>query len=122
LAGAYTSRDHRGDPNGRPPFVAVSAARQREALAFIADAGLGENVYRFRPELLSKLAPERWYHWGANPFSEARIDFPLHDGALGPANALDGYTQAHFADSRQRIDQALNAQVVQQLGPTPPTR
>ena len=232
LAGAYTSRDHRGDPNGRPPFVAVSAARQREALAFIADAGLGENVYRFRPELLSKLAPERWYHWGANPFSEARIDFPLHDWALGfqgtlvrmltdpqvlsrvrdtelraearsqvvtipdilttltasiwaeaglqaserarnttsirrdlqrlyltrllqmvvtpepgipedartiaratlaslsralgrslaPANELDGYTQAHFADSRQRIDQALNAQVVQPLGPTPPTR
>src|SRR5256886_16801454 len=24
LAGAYTSRDHRGDPNSRPPFVAVS--------------------------------------------------------------------------------------------------
>ncbi len=234
LAGAYTSRDHRGDPNSRPPFVAVSGARQREALAFIADAGLGENVYRFRPELLNKLAPERWWHWGVNPFSEGRIDFPLHDWALSfqgtlvrlltdpevlsrvrdaelraesrsqmvtipdilttltasiwaeagvqgsqgararnttsirrdlqrvylarlmrmvvtpepgtpedartvaratlaslsgalaralaPANELDGYTQAHFADSRQRIEQALNAQVVQPLGPTPPTR
>src|SRR5438132_1214340 len=232
LAGAYTSRDHRGDPNSRPPFVAVSAARQREALAFIADAGLGENLYRFRPELLNKLAPERWWHWGANPFSEGRIDFPLHDwalafqgtlvrlltdpevlsrvrdaelraetrnrlvtipdilttltasvwaeagvqgsqrarnttsirrdlqrlylarllqivvtpepgmpedartvaratlaslsGALGralvPANELDGYTQAHYADSRQRIEQALNAQVVQPLGPTPSPR
>jgi len=42
--------------------------------------------------------------------------------SLAPANELDGYTQAHFADSRQRIDQALNAQVVQPLGPTPPTR
>src|SRR2546427_593896 len=82
LAGAYTSRDHRGDPNNRPPFVAVSAARQRDALAFIADAGLGENLYRFRPELLNKLAPERWWHWGMNPFSEGRIDFPLHDWAL----------------------------------------
>src|SRR5437867_2001237 len=230
LAGAYTSRDHRGDPNNRPPFVAVSAARQRDALAFIADAGLGENLYRFRPELLNKLAPERWWHWGVNPFREGRIDFPLHDwalafqgtlvqllmdpqvlsrvrdaelraesrnqtvtipdilttltasvwaeagvqgsqrarnttsirrdlqrlylarllrmvvtpepgtpedartvaratlvslsGALGraqaPANELDGYTQAHFADSRQRIEQALNAQVVQPLGPPPP--
>ena len=231
LAGAYTSRDHRGDPNGRPPFVAVAAARQREALAFIADAGLGESVYRFRAELLNKLAPERWWHWGVNPFSEGRIDFPLHDWALGfqgtlvrlltdpqvlsrvrdaelraetrsqvvtipeiltaltasiwaeagvqgsrarnttsirrdlqrlyldrlmrmvvtpepgtpedartvaratlvglsgalgralvPANELDGYTQAHFADSRQRIEQALNAQVLQPLGLTPPTR
>ena len=232
LAGAFTSRDHRGDPNGRPPFSAVSAARQREALAFIADAGLGENLYRFRPELLNKLAPERWWHWGVNPFREGRIDFPLHDwalafqgtlvqllmdpqvlsrvrdaelraesrnqtvtipdilttltasvwaeagvqgsqrarnttsirrdlqrlylarllrmvvtpdpgtpedartvaratlaslsGALGralvPANELDGYTQAHYADSRQRIEQALNAQVVQPLGPTPAPR
>src|SRR5439155_1134347 len=69
-------------PNGRPPFSAVSAARQREALAFIADAGLGENLYRFRPELLNKLAPERWWHWGVNPFREGRIDFPLHDWAL----------------------------------------
>src|SRR6266487_2619503 len=231
LAGAYTSRDHRGDPNSRPPGVAVSAARQREALAFIADAGLGENLYRFRPELLNKLAPERWWHWGVNPFSEGRIDFPLHDWALSfqgtlvrmltdpevlsrvrdaelraesrsqmvtipdilttltasiwaeagvqgsqgrntssirrdlqrlylarllqmvvtpepgmpedartvaratlaslssalgralvPANELDGYTQAHFADSRQRIEQALNAHVVQPLGPTPSPR
>src|SRR5439155_1142023 len=128
LAGAFTSRDHRGDPNGRPPFSAVSAARQREALAFIADAGLGENLYRFRPELLNKLAPERWWHWGVNPFREGRIDFPLHDwalafqGALVPANELDGYTQAHYANSRQRIEQALNAQVVQPLGPTPAPR
>src|SRR3989442_10475423 len=37
---------------------------------------------RFRPELLNKLAPERWWHWGVNPFSEGRIDFPLHDWAL----------------------------------------
>ena len=42
--------------------------------------------------------------------------------ALAPANELDGYTQAHFADSRQRILQTLNAQVVQPLGPRPPTR
>jgi uncharacterized protein DUF4953/uncharacterized protein DUF5117 len=82
LAGVYTARDHRGDPGGRPAFVPVSAAKQREALAFIANAGLGENVYRFRPELLNRLAPSRWWHWGANPFGEGRIDFPLHDWAV----------------------------------------
>ena len=82
LAGVYTARDHRGDPQGRTPFTAVPAAKQREALAFIASAGLGENTYRFRPELLNKLAPSRWWHWGQNPFSEGRIDFPLHDWAL----------------------------------------
>jgi len=81
LSGVYTARDHRGDPNARPAFTVVPAAKQREALAFIAEAGLGENAYRFRPELLNRLAPSRWWHWGTNPFGEGRIDFPLHDWA-----------------------------------------
>jgi hypothetical protein len=81
VGGAYTSRDHRGDPNARPAFRDVPAARQREALAFIAREGLGEDVYRFPPAMLNRLAPERWLHWGANPFLERRIDFPLHDWA-----------------------------------------
>ncbi len=82
LSGVYTARDHRGDPDARPAFTPVPAAKQREALAFITQAGLGENAYKFRPELLNRLAPSRWWHWGANPFGEGRIDFPLHDWAL----------------------------------------
>ncbi|HXF96111.1 MAG TPA: zinc-dependent metalloprotease, partial [Gemmatimonadales bacterium] len=82
VGGAYSARDHRGDPGGRPPFQAVPAAKQREALGFIAREGLGEAAYRFSPALLNRLAPERWLHWGANPFTVDRIDFPLHDWAL----------------------------------------
>ena len=90
VAGAYTARDHRGDPNGRPAFRDVPAARQREALAFILRQGLGEDVYRFSPALLNRLAPDRWLHWGANPFVESRIDFPLHDWAFAfQATLLD---------------------------------
>lgn len=87
LGGAYTARD-RADPNARPSFTAVPAARQREALAFITRAGLGEDVYRFSPSLLNKLAPPRWFHWGANPFDGNRIDFPLHDWALALQGTL----------------------------------
>ena len=36
IGGAYTSRDHRGDPGARPAVVNVPAAQQREALAFIS--------------------------------------------------------------------------------------
>ena len=49
LGGAITSRDHLGDPNGRPPVTTVSAEQQRAALAFIAESGFGEQAYRFRP-------------------------------------------------------------------------
>ncbi|MGE0353789.1 MAG: zinc-dependent metalloprotease [Gemmatimonadales bacterium] len=80
LAGAYTSRSHRGDPGGKAPFTPLPAATQREALRLIATDGLGEGTYRFSPRLLDRLAPSRWFHWGANPFNEP-IDFPLHDWA-----------------------------------------
>jgi Met-zincin/Domain of unknown function (DUF5117)/Domain of unknown function (DUF5118) len=90
LGGAMTARDHRGDPAARPAFVTVPAATQREALRFITEAGFGEKAYRFAPRLLSQLGPDRWRHWGSNPGSEGRIDFPLHDWATAQQSALLG--------------------------------
>jgi hypothetical protein len=88
LGGATTARDHRGDPDARPALTTVPAGRQREALAFIADAGFGERAFSFRPDLLSQLAPERWMHWGASPSAQGRADFPLHDWAMAQQGSL----------------------------------
>ena len=88
LGGATTARDHRGDPDARPALVTVPAGRQREALAFLAEAGFGADAFDFRPELLSRLAPERWMHWGASPSAQGRADFPLHDWALAQQGSL----------------------------------
>jgi hypothetical protein len=90
LGGATTARDHRGDPSARPALVTVPAARQREALAFISEAGFGESAYRFRPELLSLLGPDRWRHWGSNPARDGRIDFPVHRWAAAQQSSLLG--------------------------------
>jgi hypothetical protein len=90
LGGATTARDHRGDPSARPAFVTVPAAVQRQALAFVTEAGFGERAYRFSPELLSHLGPDRWRHWGSVPGADGRIDFPLHDWALAQQSALLG--------------------------------
>jgi hypothetical protein len=88
LGGATTARDHRGDPSARPALVTVPAAVQRQALAFIAEAGFGEQAYRFSPQLLSHLGPDRWRHWGSAPGSDGRIDFPLHNWATAQQGAL----------------------------------
>ncbi|HEX2250084.1 MAG TPA: zinc-dependent metalloprotease [Gemmatimonadales bacterium] len=88
LGGAMTARDHRGDPAARPAFVTVPAAVQRQALAFIAEVGFGEQAYRFSPHLLSHLGPNRWRHWGSLPGADGRIDFPLHDWAMTQQGAL----------------------------------
>jgi hypothetical protein len=90
VGGAVTARDHAGDPNGRPPVTTVPAERQRAALAVLADAGFGERSYRFRPELLSLLGPDRWMHWGASPTAAGRVDFPLHEWAAAQQGALLG--------------------------------
>jgi len=90
LGGARTSRDHRGDPNARPAVVNLPAAQQRAALAFLTDAAFGERAYRIPPALLSRLASDRWMHWGATPGSDGRLDFPLHDLALTQQGSLLG--------------------------------
>jgi hypothetical protein len=87
LGGATIARDHRGDPDARPAFTTVPAQRQREALRFIADAGFGERAWSFPPELLSRLAPDRWRHWGSTG-ATARADFPVHDWALAQQRSL----------------------------------
>ncbi|HEX2220054.1 MAG TPA: zinc-dependent metalloprotease [Gemmatimonadales bacterium] len=109
IGGALTARDHRGDPDARPAIATVPAERQREALAFVAEAGLGEQAYSFDPELLSRLAPERWRHWGASPAAGGRADFPLHDWALAQQGSLLARLLDPVALSRIR-DAELRAQ------------
>ncbi len=65
VGGEHMNRDHRDDPNGRDPFVPVSADKQREALKFLQERVLTDKPFQFPPELLRKLASDRWNHWGS---------------------------------------------------------
>jgi len=80
VGGKEFHRDHKGDPNGRTPFVVVPAAKQREALAFLKEKAFSDKAFQFSPELLNSLAPERWMHWGMR--DPIRLDFPIHDHVL----------------------------------------
>ncbi|MBY0457553.1 MAG: zinc-dependent metalloprotease, partial [Gemmataceae bacterium] len=80
VGGEHAHRDHRNDPKGRDPLVPVDAAKQREALKFLQEHILTDRPFDFPPELLRKLAVERWLHWGAGYSS---TDFPVYDRVLG---------------------------------------
>jgi hypothetical protein len=58
VGGEHIHRDHRGDPNARPPLMPVSAAKQREALGFVCEEILSGRYFDFPPDLLRKLAPD----------------------------------------------------------------
>lgn len=82
IGGIYHRRDHVGDPNGRIPFEPVPAAKQREALAFLQKKVFGPQAFDFSPELLNKLAPERFRDFSNSIRQMERIDYPIHDVIL----------------------------------------
>ncbi|MGH7135837.1 MAG: zinc-dependent metalloprotease, partial [Pirellulales bacterium] len=77
VGGILVNRDHKSDPNGRPPFVIVPVGKQREALTLIEEDVLSDKPFNFPPELYNKLAATRWYHWGSD--MPDRVDYAVHE-------------------------------------------
>ncbi|MBD3268026.1 DUF5117 domain-containing protein [bacterium] len=80
IGGFYIHRDHKGDPEESYPLDHVSAPKQREALKFVCETALSDEIYQLDPELVARLAPNRWDHWGSN--TPSSLDVPLHDRIL----------------------------------------
>lgn len=70
-----------GNRDRRLPFAAVPVEKQRQALQTLQKYVFAEDALNFSPELLNKLAPNRWYHWGSSPLV-GRLDYPIHDLVL----------------------------------------
>jgi hypothetical protein len=106
VGGEHAHRDHRGDPKARDPLVPVNPTKQREALKFLQEQIFSEKSFNYPPELLRRLAVERWYHWGTRPGS---TDFPLYERILNIQRvALDHLLDG---DSLRRIQfNALKAE------------
>ena len=55
VGGVYVHRDHKGDKDGKPPFVIVEAEKQREALKLLEEQMFGDKPFSFPPELYNHL-------------------------------------------------------------------
>src|SRR6266542_3509118 len=83
IGGVYHHRDHLGDPGNRLPYQPVPAARQREALDFLAQKAFGLKAFRLTPGLQNRLAIDRAPGLDfASYFNTQRIDYPWHDVVL----------------------------------------
>jgi hypothetical protein len=82
IGGEHMHRDHRGDPGGRDPFVPVKGDKQREALKFLQDHILSDKSFQFSPQLLRRLAADRWSHWGNDRAVMQPVDYPVYDRVL----------------------------------------
>ena len=83
IGGVYHYRDHVGDPNGRAPYAPVPAAKQREALDFLATSAFGSKAFQLPASVHNRLAIDRIPGLDyATYYSASRLDFPWHDAVL----------------------------------------
>ncbi len=120
VGGEYVHRDHKGDPNARDPFVPVTPAKQREALKFLQDNVLTDRPFHFSPQLLRRLAAERWYHWGSEMTLFEGVDYPVYQRVLGIQRValrelLDADTLTRLQDNALKYDKEDNPVTVAEV-------
>jgi hypothetical protein len=78
VGGIYTSRSHRGQPGGAPPFAPVPRAEQQRAFALLDRYVLSAQALHVSPQLLDDVAPLRYgSDWSSN--GTPRTDFPMRE-------------------------------------------
>ncbi|WP_017300799.1 zinc-dependent metalloprotease [Nodosilinea nodulosa] len=96
----------RTDPwssGGQAPFEPIAAAEQRRALAVLNQRVFAPDAITLSPDLVNRLAPNRWMDWGQDPFVD-RIDYPIYDRllftqAFTVSNLLEGDRLLRLRDS-----------------------
>ncbi len=106
IGGVYGNRDHKGQPDARPPFVVTEAAKQREALELLNQQVFGPEAYQFPTSLYNYLAPSHWDHWGMPPTQ--RPDIAIHSIVLSMqehvlAQILSPTTLSRLVDSEMKV-------------------
>ncbi|MGK7919980.1 MAG: zinc-dependent metalloprotease [Trichodesmium sp.] len=81
VGGQSFNRENTKNTNGLLPFEPIPVEKQRQALEILDKYVFAENAFQFSPDLLNKLAPSRWRHWGS-PVVVFPLDYPIQDNIL----------------------------------------
>ena len=114
VGGQVFNRDRRGDPGSRQPFEPVPLEQQQEALKILDDYVFSSDAFNFPPNLISQLAPSRWWHWGTTP-AIVRLDYPVYDNILW----MQSLTLSSLL-SAERLNRIRDAEIVYPTGETLP--
>ncbi|MBD2436290.1 zinc-dependent metalloprotease [Nostoc sp. FACHB-110] len=81
IHGGDTPSSSQNTRQAKLPFEPVPVEEQRQALKTLQKYVFAEDALKFSPDLLNKLAPSRWRHWGSSP-RIGRLDYPIHELVL----------------------------------------
>jgi hypothetical protein len=106
VGGIHTSRAHRGQPGGAPPFSPVARAQSRRAFDLLSDNVFSSRAMHFSPRLLSDLGADRYLHRGVDDVE--RPDFPVEEevGDMQDAIMFQMFspdTMSRLADERYKL-------------------
>ncbi len=119
VGGSFVRRDHRGDPNERPPLEVVPVETQRRALELVAEQVFSDRAFQFDPELLNKLVASRWRHWGSRDFT-LDSSYELHDRLLSMQGwvlfqLINPVTLRHMHDAEMRLAETDDTVTIPEL-------
>jgi hypothetical protein len=104
VGGEYTARDHRGDPEARPPMKPIPLKKQREALDLVQKIILNADAFQFSPELLRRLAPEHWRDDYFLYYGVSSYHYPVNESILSVQRmVLSRYLDPGVLQSLQEI-------------------
>jgi hypothetical protein len=111
--GSYMSRIERGQPGDKRPVDPVTPAKQREAMDLLSQRVWAADAMSAPPQLLERLAPNRWSHWGMGPGGTfaGRQDYAWNDRVLAIQTiCLNGVTSpalmARLREQETRVKDA----------------
>lgn len=112
VGGVHVHRERKGDPDARDPMVPVDAAKQREALEFVITHAFEDSQFDLRPEVLRKLVPSRFRHWGAS--GGGSVEFPIHNRvaqiqSFAMLYLMNPGTLTRVHDNEMRVDADADA-------------
>lgn len=92
IGGIYHRRHHIGDPDGKPPFEPVPAAKQHQALDFIVTNifGISEDTLP-SAGVLNKLAPDLMPDFYGGPYNTPSIEPQIQSAVLGVQKSVLNY-------------------------------
>lgn len=122
IGGQRFSRTDPWSSRGQPAFTPIAATEQRQALDLISQKVLAADALQISPEVLRRLAPDRWWHQGQTP-TVYPLDYPLYDQvlaiqALSLSELLygDRLTRMRDADLHTPTDHLTLAELFDRLG------
>ena len=78
IGGIKHSRHHIGQDYDEYPLEIIDLEIQKEALEFYKNYIFSKEAFNYSPELLNKMAPERFSDMEGDIWRMERLDFPLH--------------------------------------------